>query len=881
MSDFAHLGNAAWLEALSQQYATDPESVEEKWRYFFEGLALQSAPKESSVSRLIEAYRCFGHLEACFNPLAPKPPAAPELQLENFGLSARDLPKLFPTYGLLPQEEAPLQEILARLRALYCGTMGVEYVGYQTRELTEWLQRELEGEAAALSPAEKRFLLRHLSRAELFETFLHTKYVGQKRFSLEGGETLIPLLAFLFEEGAKLGIEEFVIGMSHRGRLNVLANLLGKSYGMVFSEFEGSSPLLGSGDVKYHKGYSADLTTEAGHRIHVALSPNPSHLESVDPVVEGMTRAKQVRRGEEGKVLSILIHGDGSLAGQGLVYECMQLYRLEGYSTGGTLHLVVNNQISFTTLPKEARSTLYCTDISRTFSAPVFHLNVEDPEGCARAGRLSLEIRQRFGCDLFLDINGYRKYGHNEGDEPTFTQPLEYATIRKRPPIRALYVQRLVEEGVLTQEEAKREEQKFHEHLQQKFDEKEGREAEKPLLEGAWKGLRAGGDLLEPVKTALPQEILTEIGKRISTLPEGFQAHSKLVRLLGERREMAEGRRPIDWAMAELLAMGSLLWEGKGVRLSGQDSGRGTFSQRHALWTDQKSNARYQPLAYLKEGQGRFDVYDSPLSEFAILGFEFGYSLASPETLVLWEAQFGDFANGAQVIIDQYITSSEQKWVRYSGLVLLLPHAYEGQGPEHSSARIERFLQLAGEENFSVVNPTTPAQHFHALRRQLVRPFRKPLIVFTPKGLLRHPRCVSALEDLAQGGFAEVLDDLPARRGSRRLLLCSGHIYYDLVKRREERKAEVAIVRLEQLYPLHEARLREVVGQHAGELFWVQEEPQNMGAWSYLAGRWSSISSQPLRYIGRKASASTAHGSHYVHEKELEEILQEAFKDGD
>lgn len=781
------------------------------------------------------------------------------------------------------------------LQETYCGTKGIEYMGFHSPELEKWLQNQIEPTRFKpnFSIEQKKKILNLLNKAELFETFLHTKYVGQKRFSLEGGETLIPILGEIIDKGATLGMDEFVIGMAHRGRLNVLTNILQKSFSMIFSEFEDYvDPNLveGAGDVKYHRGFSSTVTTEQGAAVRISVTANPSHLESVDPVVQGKVRAKQIQRGDvtRQKIVPIIIHGDASLAGQGVVYETMQFYQLEGYGTGGTLHIVINNQIGFTTLPYEYRSSRYCTDIAAAFGFPVFHVNAEDPEGCIFATQLALQVRHLFQCDVFIELNCYRKYGHNESDEPAFTQPLQYQLIRQRKSIREIYCDALVQQGVLEKEMALSLEEEFKKSLHYELEElklkKEPSVAE--AFGGVWKDYLKPSkqELMLPVNTAVDRAQLKEMSRRMCMIPDNLEVHKKIRKLIEDQQKMGEGVIPIDWAMGEHLAFGSLLWEGVPVRLSGQDCQRGTFTQRHAVWVDQKSGEKYFPLAHLKENQGRFDVLNSTLSEFAILGFEYGYSLAYPSALILWEAQFGDFANGGQVIFDQYLAATAQKWQRYSGLTVLLPHGYEGQGAEHSSARMERFLQLAAESNLQVVYPTTPAQYFHVLRRQVKRKIRIPLVVFTPKGLLRHPDCVSALDEFASGRFQEILDDSRNHQEATRLLLCTGRIYYDLAQERSRRRADhIALVRIEQLYPLHHDAFMQVLGKytHIKEYYWVQEEPHNMGAFSYMYPILKELlpKDRLLQYVGRNRSAATATGSHKVHEKEHEQLMKMAFAD--
>lgn len=886
------------IEQMYAKYKENPDAVDPSWIPYFDQVETappaipvidKEAPSDIRIYNLIQAYRTYGHLLAKINPIATHPMVEPwQLKLETLGFGKDEMQKLFPTCDLMPKNEATLQEIIDTLRAIYCDKIGIEYMGLQSPELEKWLQQHIEPNRfkVELSIGGKRMILQHLNRSEIFESFLHTKYTGQKRFSLEGGETLIPMLAATIEKGSGLGMEEFIIGMAHRGRLNVLSNILDKSYSEIFNEFDEAyvpNSFEGSGDVKYHKGFFSEVQTHHGKTVKVVLAPNPSHLEAVDPVVEGQVRARQVKKNDEfkEKVVPILVHGDAAIAGQGIIYETLQLYNLPGYSTGGTIHIVINNQIGFTTLPQEGRSTLYCTDIARAFGAPVFHVNAEDPEGCVYATNLAVELRQKFHCDVFIDLNCYRKYGHNESDEPAYTQPLEYQLIRSKKSIRVIYRDDLIKQGVLEKEMAEGLEGVFKKSLQDalqgimKVESKT--DAEK---EGGFNGTH-GEAMLQRVDTGVPKPLLIEIAQKICAIPEGFTIHPKVAHLLKDRLQMvidSSAAKPVDWGMGELLAYGTLLWQGHDVRLAGQDSCRGTFSHRHAMWMDQTKEMTYFPLKHLKAGQGRCDVINSPLSEYAALGFEFGYSLASPEALVLWEAQFGDFANGAQVVIDQFIVPAEQKWGQKFSLVLLLPHGYEGQGPEHSSARIERFLTLCGNDNMQVVYPTTPAQLFHLFRRQVLRPLRKPLIVFTPKGLLRHPDCVSPLDDFTKGGFQEILDDPYPLKNVKRLLICSGRIYYDLMAMRVATKADdIALIRVEQLYPFNNERMQALLEKYTGfkECYWVQEEPSNMGAWDYIRPILRGLLPPhiDLKYVGRARSAASATGSHALHKKEYELLM--------
>jgi len=700
--------------------------------------------------------------------------------------------------------------------------------------------------------------------------------VGQKRFSLEGGETLIPILSSVLDSLADNGAIEFVIGMAHRGRLNVLSNVMSKSRGDIFSEFEDRylpNSIQGSGDVKYHKGFASEVITRSQKKVTVTLTPNPSHLESVDAVVEGQVRAKQDALGDgEDKVIPVLIHGDAALSGQGIVYETLQMCSLEGYKTGGTIHIVINNQIGFTTLPKEGRSTVYCTDIAKTFGAPVFHVNAEDPESCVYAAEIAAEIRNRFHIDVFIDLNGYRKYGHNESDEPAFTQPLEYQLIRQKKSIREIYRDQLIHEGVLEKEAALKLEEEFHKLLQDEHDVRSEKNGEK-----AESFDESREEVLKSFDTAVSLEVIEKVAKALATVPQDFNLHPKLANLRSIEK-------PLDWAMGEALAFATLLIEGHNIRIAGQDSCRGTFSHRHAVFVDQKEEQKtYTPLKHVSETQGRFDIYNSLLSEYAALGFEYGYSIAAKDTLVIWEAQFGDFANGGQVITDQYIATSEQKWGQQSDLTLLLPHGFEGQGPEHSSGRLERFLQLSAENNMFIVYPTTPAQMFHVLRRQALREKQKPLVLFTPKGLLRHPECVSSIEDIVKGRFQEVIDDPNPGEHVERLVFTSGRIYYDLMAERKKRNVtNSALIRIEQLYPLHAKKIQGIIEKYPGfkEAIFFQEEPSNMGAADYIMPRLRSLlpESIPLALIARARNAATATGSHVLHKKQQEEMMNALFR---
>lgn len=888
--------NYALLEEMYERYQKDPKSISEEWIEVLRQLEILPVKTSTftplthvedascQIHSLIEAYRRFGYLAASLNPLKTTPPQEPpELKLENFGLNEQDLSKEFPTCGFLKKELAPLAEILRVLKKVYSGRIGFEFKDRISPAFENWLQERIEKDNLSLDlPIEqKQMIFQQLNKSELFESFLHTKFPGQKRFSLEGAETLIPMLSEIIEKGAILGAEEFVIGMTHRGRLNVLANILNKSYTQVFSEFdEGYFPdsFEGTGDVKYHTGFLSDVITVLGHEVKISLTPNPSHLESVDPVIEGQVKARQIKKRDENqeKIIPILTHGDAAIAGQGVVYETLQLAALKGYSTGGTIHLVIDNQIGFTTLPEDGRSTPFCTDIAHTFSLPVFHVNAEDPEACVFAAGLSYDLRHLFHSDVFLLLNCYRKYGHNESDEPSFTQPIEYQIIRSKKSIRDLYRDQLVKEGVVEKFMAEGVEVEFKKALQDA-----SRAVITPEIapDRDFSYQRPEG-FFNPVKTGLARSLLREIAQKACEIPKDFKIHPKLDQLFKERLKMVmEENLVLDWGMGELLAFASLLWEGVPVRLSGQDSGRGTFSHRHVLLMDQQEEKAYYPLSHLKDQQGRADMINSPLSEYAVLGFEYGYSVAYPEALVLWEAQFGDFGNNAQVIIDQYIAAAETKWGQKSSLVLLLPHGYEGQGPEHSSARLERFLTLVGHDNMYICNPSTPAQYFHLLRRQVKSAYKKPLICLTPKSLLRNSICVSPLKEFEVGSFEEVIDDPTSPKEASSLIFCTGKIFYELYQlRQKEKLKDMALIRIEQLYPFHREKISALIKNYkkARSFIWVQEEPANMGGWGYIHPLLTELLPQGgiLEYVGREESASTASGSYVLHKKELAALLK-------
>ena len=840
------------------------------------------------VMDLIHSFRVRGHLMADTDPLQYKVRNHPDLDVETYGLTLWDLDRTFPTRGVGGKDQMTLRDILGVLRDAYCRTIGVEYMHISDPEERQWIQQKMETPREPFDKAELTHIMDRLNAAEAFETFLQTKFVGQKRFSLEGGEAVIPMLDTVLHGAAHEGLDEVAIGMSHRGRLNVLSNLAGKSYGQIFQEFEGNyGEKLGSGDVKYHLGTEGTYTSHDGKSTKVYLAANPSHLEAVNPVLEGIVRAKQDRleRPEEFPVLPVLVHGDAAFAGQGVVTETLNLSELRGYRTGGTIHVIINNQIGFTTLPDSSRSSFYSTDVAKSTQLPIFHVNGDDPEACVRVAEIAFEYRQKFHRDVVIDMVCYRRRGHNEGDDPSMTQPEMYKLINEKASTRKQYMETLVERGDLTEEETEGLVRNFQEHLDEAFASTRSDAGSAKPAEANVQGLdlpeaQQGGDAPEQAVTAVDASVVERIGQAHAEVPESFTVHPKLRQVL-ERRTQMSSQGGIDWAYGELLAFGSLLMQGHRVRLAGQDSRRGTFVQRHSVLIDHESGDTWTPLSYLSDDQARFNVYDSSLSEFAALGFEYGYSVESPNSLVLWEAQFGDFVNGAQTIIDEFISASEQKWGQNSSVVMLLPHGYEGQGPDHSSARIERFLQLCAEENMRVAAPSTPASYFHLLRKQALTEPRKPLIVFTPKSMLRNKAAVSAVEDFTSGTFEPVLPDTtvdPA--GVRRVLLASGKVYWDLVARREKLGAtDTAIVRVEQLYPLPEAQLRTALDAYPdAPLVWVQEEPQNQGAWTFMAMNFAVEVGRTLRVVARPASASPATGSTAVHKAEQEDLLTRAFE---
>jgi 2-oxoglutarate dehydrogenase E1 component len=915
MDKYSYLSNvdSAWLDDLYQQYLKDPASVETGWARFFEGFEFArqveggaDAPatasarpagnerfeKEFRVIELINAYRTRGHLFTRTNPVRDRRQYTPTLDLANFGLGDGDLDTVFTAGNEVGLGAVRLREIVDLLRQTYCQSIGVEFKYIRNPEKVRWLQERMEGtrNAPDFTIDQKKEILEKLNEAVVFERFLGKKFIGAKRFSIEGAEALIPALDTVIEHGAELGITEYVIGMAHRGRLNVLANTLRKSYDQIFSEFEGKDyeDALVEGDVKYHMGYSSLVRTNTGKEVRLTLAPNPSHLETVGPIMQGISRAiiEHDDKFQKGITAPILIHGDAAVAGQGVVYEVVQMAGLKAYEVGGTIHIVVNNQVGFTTNYIDARTSTYCTDVAKVTLCPVFHVNGDDAEAVAYTVKLAMDYRQRFGTDIWVDILCYRKHGHNEGDEPKFTQPVLYKAIAAHSDPREIYTEKLSASGVPEARELAREmEESFTRMLDDRLNEAKqvrvGRITN--FMEERWKGFKRAGeeDFGRSPDTGVDKATLQLIGEKLSLLhPDGKKFFSKLEKILGDRRRMME-TGVLDWSMAELLAYGSLLLEGHPVRFTGQDVERGTFSHRHAVVKVEDSEEEFIHLKHIRDGQALLQIYNSLLSEYAVLGFEYGYALASPHALTIWEAQFGDFVNGAQIVLDQYLCCAEEKWGTQNGVVLLLPHGYEGQGAEHSSARMERFLQSCADHNMVVVNCTTPANFFHVLRRQLAWDFRKPLVVFTPKSLLRHPKCVSALDELTTGGFQELIDDAsadPAR--VRRVIFTQGKVHYDLAEHREKNGiTDTALVRIEQLHPLPVERMRAVVAKYAkaDRYVWVQEEPLNMGAWGHMAMHFPDVR---WEVVARPASGAPATGSSKRSAKQQEEIMTRAFATG-
>jgi 2-oxoglutarate dehydrogenase E1 component len=901
--DFVNRSNADYMERLYEQYQRDPRSLDQSWQAYFAGFESAGGRRPSDetaqpitigVQNLIHTYRELGHFVAKLDPLGHDRPNHPLLALSQFGISEADLDKVVGRADFYGPTNGTLRDLIEKLRDTYCRTIGVEYQDISDKTQREWLALRMEPilNRPQFTPAESRAILFQLVAAEEFERFLGTRYVGQKRFSLEGAESLISLLNTIVDDGARLKVEELCFGMSHRGRLNVLAHVLNKPYEVLFSEFEGTivtQQAEGDGDVKYHLGYSNDRP--AGDRmIHLALSPNPSHLELIDPVVQGIVRAKQSYKGDKdhGRIAPVLIHGDAAFTGQGIVHETLNLSELAGYRTGGTIHVIVNNQIGFTTLPREGRFTPYPTDVAKMIQAPIFHVNGDDPEAVVHAARLAIGFREEFRCDVMIDLWCYRRWGHNEGDEASFTQPVMYREIAAHKSVRELYAERLISEGRITPEAVEqmrkvaRDRMEAAAKLAREFRPRQRTAAMNPL----WKGFTHSGPLSDwSAKTALPRETLTKIAEAAARLPADFTPHPKLKKLMQTRLDSVKTGRGIDWGTGEMLAIGSLLMEGTHVRFTGQDVQRGTFSHRHAVLHDYNTGKTYTPLNNLGPGQAGLTIINTMLSELAVLGFEYGYSSGDPRNLVMWEAQFGDFVNGAQPIIDQFIAAAESKWRLSNGLVLLLPHGFEGQGPEHSNAYINRFLSLCAEENMQVAEPTNPAQYYHLLRRQIHRKFRKPLVLMMPKSLLRFPPACSNIEDFTENGLQLVIDDpkAPERDSVRRILFCSGKIYYALeAARQKENVKNVAIVRIEQLYPFPRKEVQGILARYrqAREICWVQDEPRNRGAWNYMEDLLDELMPDPavLSYFGRDAAASPATGSYRMHEIESEEIVCHALE---
>lgn len=903
MDKFSYLGNAnvSSIEAQFQHFLKDPNSVDESWKHFFQGFEfaqkhydVDSAVHENvylefRVLNLINGYRTRGHLFTRTNPVRERRKYSPTLALENFKLSESDLDKEFEAGKEVGIGKATLRDIVNHMEDTYCRSVGIEYNYIRNPERKGWIRSKIElNNLPKFTHDDKLRIFKKLNKATVYEQYLQRKFVGQKRFSIEGGEALVPAIDTIIEHGAELGVKEFVMGMAHRGRLNVLANIFNKPHKDIFSEFEGKefqdNGKRIDGDVKYHLGQSSSVTTRKGKKVHLTLAPNPSHLEAVGPVVGGITRGKIDRYlHDDGLIIPILIHGDAAISAQGVVYEVVQMAELEGYGIGGTIHIVVNNQVGFTTNYLDGRSSTYCTDVGKVTLCPVFHVNGDDVEAMVQTVMIATEYRQRFKRDVFIDLLCYRKYGHNEGDEPKFTQPKLYDIIAHHPNPREVYAQQLQKEGHLSESDEAEMRTEFEEILDKALEEskKTSKASVSEFLGNTWSEFRMAepGEMDTSPDTSFDLKKLKELAVNISTIPEPDRFFRKIVRLMDARLKMIEEDN-LDWALGELLAYATLLAEGFDVRLSGQDVERGTFSHRHAVLISEDAEEEYLPLNHLPSDQGKFYVYNSLLSEYAVLGFDYGYSFASPRALTLWEAQFGDFNNGAQIIIDQFISAAEEKWRTMNGIVMLLPHGYEGMGSEHSSGRLERFLALCAEENIQVCNATTPANYFHLLRRQMHRPFRKPLVIFTPKKLLRYPKAVSTIGEMSTGTFQEVLDDMAVdAKNVDTLTFCSGKVYYDALEKRDTQEAgnNIALVRLEQLYPFPDKQIRSLINKYknAKRVIWLQEEPENMGAWSFVARKLRDV---PLEYIGRDESASPAGGSPVIHNYRQEALLAALFK---
>lgn len=901
MDNFSYLSNAdpEALEALYKQYQQDADSIDFGWKKFFEGFDFartnyeegeaipENLTKEFKVLNLITAYRSRGHLFTKTNPVRTRRKYSPTLDIENFGLSEADLDVVFQAGEQTGTGPAKLRDIIAHLKKTYCASVGIEFNYIRDVDRHAWILNKVELKPTPpFSPEEKKHILKKLNQATVFEQYLQKKFVGQKRFSIEGNESLIPALDAIIEFGSDKGAKEFIIGMAHRGRLNTLAHIFGKPYREIFGEFEGKdydNDGVFDGDVKYHLGYSTDVLADSGQEVHITLCPNPSHLEAVNPVVEGLCRAKiDGYLKDEKAIVPILVHGDAALAGQGIVYEVVQMAKLDGYRTGGTIHLVVNNQIGFTTNYLDGRSSIYCTDVAKVTLCPVFHVNADDVEAVIQVMRIAVEYRQRFNQDVFIDLLGYRKYGHNEGDEPKFTQPKLYKAIAKHNTPREIYLEELISEGVVNAAYGKKIKSDLELQLDAEFDASKelSKAVVKHFLEKTWKDYRVAinEDFEESPDTGFNKKKLLALGKAMCTLPKDKKWFRKVEKLMRDRLKMLDTDQ-LDWGMGELLAYASLLAEGHPIRLSGQDVERGTFSHRHAVVKTEDEEEEYIPLNHITQKQAEMSIYNSLLSEYGVLGFDYGYAFGKPEGLTIWEAQFGDFNNGAQIIIDQFISAAEDKWRAMNGITLYLPHGYEGQGSEHSSGRLERYLQLCGENNMQICNITVPSNFFHLLRRQVKQPFRKPLVVFTPKKLLRYPKAVSSINEMAEGKFRELMDDTDVKaRDVDTVVFCSGKIYYDILEEKErlESGENIAIVRLEQLYPLPRKQMDEVVKKYGADckFIWVQEEPENMGAWTYMLWSYQTVA---LDVIARPASGSPAAGSPKIHKHRQKVLMDKLF----
>ncbi|WP_282049172.1 2-oxoglutarate dehydrogenase E1 component [Maribacter aquivivus] len=914
---FLNTAHTSFFSEIYDKYLVNPDSVEPSWRAFFQGFDFgvessldelefdenrttvlvngnksempESLQKEFQVIRLIDGYRSRGHLFTKTNPVRERRHYEPTLEIEDFGLSSSDLEIVFNAGDIIGIGPNSLKEIVRHLQSIYCDAIGVEYMYIRKPERVKWIQDwiNVNDNHPNFEADRKKHILKKLNHAISFETFLHTKYVGQKRFSLEGNESLIPALDVIVERAAEMGVKQFVMGMAHRGRLNVLTNIFGKSAKDIFSEFDGKDyeQEIFDGDVKYHLGWTSDRKSDNGNKIKMNIAPNPSHLETVGAVVEGIARAKQDAHYQDdfSKVLPIVVHGDAAIAGQGLIYELVQMAGLDGYKTGGTIHIVVNNQIGFTTNYLDARTSTYCTDVAKVTLSPVLHVNADDAEAVVHASLFALEYRMRFESDVFIDLLGYRKYGHNEGDEPRFTQPKLYKAISKHKNPRDIYAEKLMQEGVIDNTYVAQLEKQYKDSLEEKLEDsrKEDKTVITPFMADEWKGFEnvREWEMMDPIKTTFAKTKLDKIAKVITALPTNKKFLRKVEKLVKDRYNMYFEADKLDWAMGELLAYGSLLEEGFAVRMSGQDVERGTFSHRHAVMKVEASEEEVILLNQLSEKQAKFQIYNSLLSEYGVVGFDYGYAMASPNTLTIWEAQFGDFSNGAQIMIDQYISAAEDKWKLQNGLVMLLPHGYEGQGAEHSSARMERYLQLCAKDNMYIADVTTPAQMFHILRRQMKANFRKPLIIFTPKSLLRHPKAVSKISDLTNGGFQEVIDDEAADpKKVKSLVFCTGKFYYDLLAVKEENKREdVALVRVEQLFPVPEKKMKDAIAKYknADDIVWAQEEPRNMGAWSHMLMHFSEI--QKFRIASRRFYAAPAAGSSVRSKARHQQVIDYVF----